>query len=180
MRFPFDKQFFPLLSTSFPNRSSKSQHQVKSSIFQLRSYSPSASSEKIETGKSFTFDSFHAVNGMHNKKYNYTYNLSLRNPQTLHSPCHITYIDFTIITNLSCHMTIAFPIKRAYLLQISSSSYTKYFFKSGGVIIVVNITTITIAVKFSFASKFAASPFAAIISATSPRDTIPAPILIED
>ena len=38
----------------------------------------------------------------------------------------------------------------------------------------------TIAVKFSFANKFAVNPFAAIMSATSPRDTIPAPILIED
>ena len=34
--------------------------------------------------------------------------------------------------------------------------------------------------KFSFANKFAVSPFAAMISATSPRDTIPAPILMKD
>lgn len=38
----------------------------------------------------------------------------------------------------------------------------------------------TIEVKFSFANKFAVNPFAAIISATSPRDTIPAPIPIDD
>ena len=113
MRFPFDKQFFPLLSTSFPNRSSKSQHQVKSSIFQLLTVLTICFFRKIETGKSFTFDSFHAVNGIHTAMSTITPITFSFVIFTLPSPCHITYIDFTIITNPSCYMIIAFGNKKS-------------------------------------------------------------------
>lgn len=68
---------------------------------------------KIETGKSFTFDSFHAVNGIHTAISTITPITFSFVIFTLPSPCHITYIDFTIITNPSCYMIIAFGNKKS-------------------------------------------------------------------